>query len=98
MVGGVGGALLLCLILLVLIAILLLLLARRKKKEAELLLAEEWSDDEASMEMEEMSDSSGVSTRSAIMGRNLSMVDLESLNLSFEPKVSPRSMQLNTCI
>ncbi|ELR16527.1 protein kinase domain containing protein [Acanthamoeba castellanii str. Neff] len=90
-VGGVGGALLLCLILLVLLAIVLLLLARRKKKEAQLLLAEEWSDDEASIEMDDMSESSASSSASvrssALLGKQLSLMDLESVNLTFEPKV-----------
>ncbi len=87
-VGGVGGALLVCLILLVLLAIVLLLLARRKKKEAQLLMAEEWSDDEASIEMDDMSESSASST-GAGMAKQLSLMDLESVNLTFEPKVWP---------
>ena len=96
-VGGVGGALLVCLILLVLLAIVLLLLARRKKKEAQLLMAEEWSDDEASIEMDDMSESSASSSasvrNSALLGKQLSLTDLESVNLTFEPKVRPSLSQ-----
>lgn len=84
-VGGVVGGLALCLLLIV-IALLLFLLARKKQKEAQLLLAEEWSDDEVEMDdMSEVSNSSA--SRSTGISRHLSMVDLESVNLSFSPQV-----------
>jgi flagellar biosynthesis/type III secretory pathway M-ring protein FliF/YscJ len=88
-VGGVGGLLLL--LLLVLLAILFLLLARRKKKEQKLRLAEQWSDEETETEMDEFSGSESSVLHSSAAGaaiRRLSITDLETSNISFEPQVS----------
>jgi hypothetical protein len=88
-VGGVGGLLLL--LLLVLVAIFFLLLARRKKKEEKLRLAEQWSDEETDTEMDEFSGSESSMLHSSAAGmaiRRLSITDLETSNISFEPQVS----------